>query len=190
MATARLSGREPGRGSAPQLTSEGIQVRTRDAGAALFGTANAELLDLTFEVAHPVLQSVALATRGGRVCLRVGQLVAQPRELLGVLAKLLTQGIDGTPFVCQELADPRGLSLGLGGPRLFARQVAFQAGNPAAQGDDVLGSTMGGSSALAESLDLFAQRGRVLGRAATAIERIALKQSGVTREHDGHTPLG
>src|SRR5438445_6914703 len=67
---------------APQLTREGIHVRTRGAGAALFGPANAELLDLTFEVAHPVLQSVALATRGGRVCLRVGQLVAQPRELL------------------------------------------------------------------------------------------------------------
>ena len=71
-----------------------------------------------------------------------------------MLAKLLSQDVDGASFIGQDLADPLGLSLGLGGPRLFARQVAFKAGDPAAQGGDVLGACLRGSSALAKSLEL------------------------------------
>ena len=123
---------------ASQLTGQGIQIRTCGRGAALFGSARTELLDLTLEVAHPVLERVALATRGCRICLGVGQLGAQPRKLLGMLAELLSQRVDGRAFLGQDLAEPFGLGLSLGGARLLARQQAFQAGDSAAQGGDVL----------------------------------------------------
>jgi hypothetical protein len=74
--------------------------------------AHAELLHLPLEIAHPVLERVALATRGRRICLSLGQLAAQAREVLGMLAQLLAQGVDGVAFLGQQRGDPLGLGLG------------------------------------------------------------------------------
>ena len=90
---------------AAQLGPEGVQVRAGGRGAALLGSPGPEVLDLAFELAHPVQQRVALA-RAGRLGLGLSQLLAQVRQLLGMPAQLLTQPVDRVPFVRQELTEP------------------------------------------------------------------------------------